>query len=214
VILPAQFLNLAEDTGLIAPITEWALATACAQGVAWQKRRPGGLRISVNLSPSLFANRDVRGMVVDALGTSGLDPSLLDLEITERVLLDKLEEVAATLRSLREVGVAFSIDDFGTGYSSLTYAKTLPVQRLKVDQSFVARLDTDRADAAIAGAIISLAHGLGMDAVAEGVETPQQLEALRRLGCDEVQGYFVCAPISAEELTAMLDADAVPVTTA
>ena len=214
VILPAQFLNLAEDTGLIAPITEWALATACAQGVAWQTRRPGGLRISVNLSPSLFANRDVRGMVVDALAASGLDPSLLDLEITERVLLDKLEDAAATLRSLREVGVAFSIDDFGTGYSSLTYAKSLPVRRLKVDQSFVARLDTDRADAAITGAIINLAHGLGMDAVAEGVETAEQMEALRRLGCDEVQGYFVCAPISAEELTAMLDADAAPVTTA
>ena len=209
VVPPAQFLHLAEETGLIAPITEWALGAACAQGVAWAKRRPGGLRISANLSPSLFATRDVRDMVLDALAVSGFDPTLLDLEITERVLVEKVDEVAATLHALREVGVTFSIDDFGTGYSSLAYAKSFPVQRLKVDQTFIARLDSDRADAAIVGAIISLAHGLGMEAVAEGVETAEQVAALRRLGCDEVQGYFVREPITADELTAMLDADIV-----
>ncbi|MCX7684521.1 MAG: EAL domain-containing protein [Acetobacteraceae bacterium] len=209
IVSPAEFLQLAEETGLIAPITEWALAAACAQGVAWQKRRPGGLRVSANLSPSLFGSRDVRDMVVDALATSGLDPSLLDIEITERVLLDKVEEMAATLRSLREIGVSFSIDDFGTGYSSLAHARNFPVQRLKVDQAFIANLPSDRADAAIVGAIVSLAHGLGMDVVAEGVETAEQLAALRRLGCDEVQGYFVREPVTAAELEAMLDADVV-----
>lgn len=209
VIPPAQFLHLAEETGLIAPITEWALAAACAQGVAWAKRRTGGLRISANLSPSLFVSRDVRDMVLDALAASGFAPQLLDLEITERVLVDKVETVASTLHSLREIGVTFSIDDFGTGYSSLAHAKTFPVQRLKVDQSFIAGLDSDRTDVAIVGAIISLAHGLGMEAVAEGVETAEQVTALRRLGCDEVQGYFVRGPITADELTAMLDADVV-----
>lgn len=209
IIAPATFLHLAEETGLIAPITEWALAAACAQGVVWSKRRPGGLRISANLSPSLFATRNVRDMVLDALAVTGLPPELLDLEITERVLVDKVDTVASTLRSLREIGVNFSIDDFGTGYSSLAHAKTFPVQRLKVDQSFIAHLDVSRDDAAIVGAIISLAHGLGMEAVAEGVETAEQVMALRRLACDEVQGYFVREPITAAELTAMLDADVV-----
>ncbi len=209
IVPPAQFLHLAEETGLIAPITEWALAAACAQGVAWAERRPGGLRVSVNLSPSLFATRDVHDMVLDALAVSGLDPTLLDLEITERVLVDKVDQVAATLHALREIGVTFSIDDFGTGYSSLAYAKSFPVQRLKIDQTFIARLDSDRADAAIVGAIISLARGLEMQAVAEGVETAEQVAALRRLGCDEVQGYFLREPITAGELTAMLDADIV-----
>jgi diguanylate cyclase (GGDEF)-like protein/PAS domain S-box-containing protein len=209
IVPPAQFLHLAEETGLIAPITEWALAAACAQGVVWAKRRAGGLRVSANLSPSLFASRDVRNMVLDALAVTGLPPSLLDLEITERVLLEKVDAVASTLRSLREIGVSFSIDDFGTGYSSLAHAKTFPVQRLKVDQSFIANLDADRTDAAIVGAIVSLAHGLGMETVAEGVETAEQVAALRRLGCDEVQGYFVREPITAADLTAMLDADVV-----
>lgn len=209
VVPPAEFLHLAEETGLIAPITEWALAAACAQGVEWAKRRAGGLRISANLSPSLFTARDVRNMVLDALATTGFTPSLLDLEITERVLLDEVDNVASTLRALREIGVAFSIDDFGTGYSSLAHAKRFPVQRLKIDQSFVKNLNTDQADAAIVGAIISLAHGLGMEAVAEGVETVEQIGVLRRLGCDEGQGYFVREPITAEDLTAMIDADLV-----
>jgi diguanylate cyclase (GGDEF)-like protein/PAS domain S-box-containing protein len=209
IVSPAEFLQLAEETGLIAPITEWALAAACSQGLAWMRRRPGGVRISVNLSPSLFVSRDVRELVTDALAVSGFDPALLDIEITERVLLDKVEEMAATLQSLREIGVSFSIDDFGTGYSSLAHARCFPVQRLKVDQAFVARVASDKADAAVIGAIVSLAHGLGRDAVAEGVETAEQLAALRRLGCDEVQGYFVREPVTAAELEAMLEADMV-----
>jgi len=207
IVTPAQFLHLAEVTGLIAPITEWALAAACAQGAAWARRRPPGLRVSANLSPSLFATRNVRDMVLGALAATGLEPSLLDIEITERALLDRVDTVASTLHALREVGVTFSIDDFGTGYSSLAHAKTFPVQRLKVDQGFIANLDADPTDAAIVGAIVSLAHGLGIEAVAEGVETAEQVAALRRIGCDEVQGYFVREPITAEELTALLDAD-------
>lgn len=209
IIPPTQFLHLAEETGLIAPITEWTLAAACAQGVSWAKRRPGGLRVSANLSPSVFATRDVRDMVFEALGSTGLPPSLLDLEITERVLVGKVDVVASTLRTLREVGVTFSIDDFGTGYSSLAYAKNWPVQRLKIDQTFVTNIDSDRTNAAIVASIVSLAHGLGMETIAEGVETAEQVVALRRLGCDEIQGYFVREPIPAEELTTMLDADVV-----
>ncbi len=206
---PADFLQLAEEIGLIVPMTEWVLGAATRQAAAWMQRRTEGLRISVNVSPSVFAQRDVRGMVGQVLAASGLPPALLDIEITERVLVEKLDEAAETLTALRSTGVSFSIDDFGTGYSSLAYARSLPVQRLKIDQSFVAGLGTSRADAAIVSAIVSLAHGLGMTVAAEGVETTVQVEALRRLGCDEVQGFIVCGPVTAAELETMLDADRV-----
>ena len=203
--MPTSFLSLAEETGLMAPITDWVLAAACAQGLAWSNRHPSGLRISVNLSPSLFATRNVQEMVRDALAQSGLPPHLLDLEITEQVLLGKVDDVAATVTNLREVGVNFSIDDFGTGYSSLAYVKSFPVQRLKVDQTFIEKIATDPSDAALVRAVINLAHGLGMTVVAEGVETEEQIFALRELGCDEVQGFFVREPVSADQLTEMID---------
>ena len=205
VLMPKSFLGLAEEAGLMAPLTEWVLAAACAQGVAWANRHPSGLRISVNLSPSLFATRDVRKMIRDALSHSGLAPQSLDLEITEQVLLGNVDDVAATVTDLRDIGVGFSIDDFGTGYSSLAYVKNFPVQRLKVDQTFIAKIATDPADAAIVRAVIDLAHGLGMEVVAEGVETPEQLITLRDLGCDEVQGYFLREPVSDDNLTHMID---------
>ncbi|MCU0944049.1 MAG: EAL domain-containing protein [Rubritepida sp.] len=206
-VSPAEFLPLAEEVGLIVPITEWALGAACAQGAAWARRRAGGLRVSVNLSPRVFAQGDTEGMVGRALAESRLAPPLLDLEITERVLIDRLDEVAATLHALHALGVSFSIDDFGIGYSSLAYVKNLPVQRLKIDQAFVSGLEHDRADAAIVGAIVGLAHGLGMEAMAEGVEREGQLGVLRSLGCDAVQGFLVSGPVSAAELDALLDAD-------
>jgi len=205
VVMPTSFLNLAEETGLMAPITDWVLAAACAQGLAWSNRHPSGLRISVNLSPSLFSTRNVQEMVRGALTKSGLPPHLLDLEITEQVLLGKMDDVAATVTNLRDVGVNFSIDDFGTGYSSLAYVKSFPVQRLKVDQTFIEKIATDPSDAAIVRAVINLAHGLGMTVVAEGVETEEQISALRELGCDEVQGFFVREPVSADQLTEMID---------
>jgi diguanylate cyclase (GGDEF)-like protein/PAS domain S-box-containing protein len=207
VLPPGEFLQLAEEIGLIVPITEWVLGAATRQAAAWAQARPEGLRVSVNLSPSVFAQRDVRGMVEHALAASGLPPALLDIEITERVLVEKLDAAAGTLHALRQSGVSFSIDDFGTGYASLSYARSLPVQRLKIDQSFIAGLGTNRADAAIVSAIVSLARGLGMTVAAEGVENPAQVEALRRLGCDEVQGFIVSEAVSAAELGVMLGAD-------
>jgi diguanylate cyclase (GGDEF)-like protein len=206
-VAPSEFLPLAEEVGLIVPITRWVLRTACVQGAAWAARRPAGLRVSVNLSPRVFAEADARGMVAEALAASALPPPLLDLEITERVLIEQVEQVAATLDELRTMGVFFSIDDFGVGYSSLAYVKNLPVQRLKIDQAFVAGVDADRADAAIVGAIVGLAHGLGMEAMAEGVERAEQIAALRRLGCDAVQGFLVSGPVSAAELDALLETD-------
>ena len=207
VIMPIDFLGLAEEAGLIAPITEWVLATACAQGAIWAGQRAEGVRIAVNLSPSLFVTRDVQRMITEAITLSGLSPTLLDVEITERILLSKLEEAAATLTALRELGVAFSIDDFGTGYSSLTFVRSFPIQRLKVDQTYIGRLGIDRADTAIVAGILHLAHGLNMQVVAEGVETALQLAHLQEMGCDEVQGFFVQEPISAETLTGMLQSD-------
>jgi diguanylate cyclase (GGDEF)-like protein/PAS domain S-box-containing protein len=208
VILPADFLGLAEEVGLIAPITEWVLATACAQGAIWARERTGGVRIAVNLSPSLFVTRDVQRMITEAITVTGLSPGLLDVEITERILLSKLNEATATLIALRELGVTFSIDDFGTGYSSLTFVRSFPIQRLKVDQTYIGRLGIDRTDTAIVSAILHLAHGLKMQVVAEGVETASQLVYLKEMGCDEVQGFFVQKPLSAEILTRMLQSSA------
>jgi diguanylate cyclase (GGDEF)-like protein/PAS domain S-box-containing protein len=207
VILPTDFLGLAEEVGLIAPITEWVLATACAQGAIWAGQRAEGVRIAVNLSPSLFVTRDVQRMITEAITLSGLSPTLLDVEITERILLSKLDEAAATLIALRELGVAFSIDDFGTGYSSLTFVRSFPIQRLKVDQTYIGRLGIDRTDTAIVAGILHLAHGLNMQVVAEGVENASQLARLQEMGCDEVQGFFVQKPISAETLTGMLQSN-------
>lgn len=207
VILPNDFLGVAEEAGLIAPVTEWVLATACAQGAIWAGQRAEGVRIAVNLSPSLFVTRDVQRMITEAITLSGLSPTLLDVEITERILLSKLEEATATLTALRELGVAFSIDDFGTGYSSLAFVRSFPIQRLKVDQTYIGRLGIDRADTAIVAGILHLAHGLNIQVVAEGVETASQLKRLQEMGCDEVQGFFVQKPISAEALTGMLQSN-------
>ncbi len=201
---PGTFLPAAEETGLLTPITQWVLLTVCRQGVAWAGGPDGGMRVAANISPSLFREGDVLGYVATALAESGLNPQLLDIELTESVLMDNVDDVAETLHQLRGLGVSLSIDDFGIGYSSLTYAKRFPAQRLKVDRSFVAQLVTNKVDAAIVGSVISLGHSLGMEVVAEGVEKPEQIEALRALGCDEIQGYFVSRPISAEALTGML----------
>jgi len=205
-LTPGDFLGAAEETGLITPITQWALRGACRQGAEWAAEPHGGIRVSANLSPSLFRQEDVRALVADALTESGLAPHMLDIELTERVLLDDLDKVARTLHALRDLGVCLSIDDFGIGYSSLVYAKRFPAQRLKIDQSFVALLPTDRADAAIVGGVVSLGHNLGMQVVAEGVETAEQVAALRALGCDEIQGYFVSHPISATAIGRILSA--------
>ncbi len=201
---PGDFLSLAEETGLIGPINDWVLRAACTEAASWQQRGLPPLRISVNLSPVQFRKHDVRRTVTAALEESGLNPRLLDLELTEGILLENDEKVAEVLRDLRRLGVRFSIDDFGTGYSSLNYIKNFPVDRLKIDQSFIRNLRTDPSDTAIVRAIINLGHSLRLAVIAEGVETVEQVTQLIAEGCDEIQGHYYSEPVPAEELQALV----------
>lgn len=201
---PGDFLPSAEETGLITPINEWVLNHACQQAAAWRKAGLPPLRVAVNLSAVQFRKQDVQKVVMDAIATSGLEPSLLELELTETILLQDTDLVVAQIKALQEHGVTFSIDDFGTGYSSLAYVKNFPVNRLKIDKSFVHNLKADVNDAAIVRAIINLGHSLGLDVVAEGVETAAQVAHLRAEGCDEVQGYYFGRPMPVDDFVALV----------
>jgi predicted signal transduction protein with EAL and GGDEF domain/FixJ family two-component response regulator len=204
IISPTEFIPLAEETGLIVPIGEWVLRTACNQAQAWQRalRRP--VRMAVNLSAKQFKDENLSQIVLSALDETGLDPRLLELELTEGTLMDDAKATLATLEQLRAIGVYLSIDDFGTGYSSMNYLKRFDVRSLKIDRSFICGLPQDSENAAITRAIIAMAHGLKMAVVAEGVETDEQLVLLEQYGCDLVQGYFLGHPSSADAITQML----------
>ena len=202
-ILPAQFIPVAEETGLIVPIGEWVLNTACAQLARWQADGWPRLRMSVNLSVRQFRAQDMVGKVARALTAASLDPGHLDLEITESILLEE-QSVINTLHELDSMGVEISIDDFGTGYSSLSYLKRLPIDTLKIDRSFVQNIPHDADDAAIAQAILAMARSLGIVVVAEGVETIEQLAFLRHHGCDAMQGNYFSKPLPADELVKLL----------
>ena len=194
---PAEFIDIAEDSGLIVPIGEWALDEACAQLKAWQRRVNPDLRIAVNISMGQVRHGDRLYEAVErALKRAGVDPASLELELTESHLMQDIPENAALLTRLGELGVGISIDDFGTGYSSLSYLKKLPVDSIKIDSSFVRDMERDPNDEAIIQAILAMAHSLRLSVVAEGVETPAQLEALRALGCDEYQGFLESAALS------------------
>ncbi|MGY4800306.1 two-component system response regulator [Teichococcus aerofrigidensis] len=202
-VSPGVFLPVAEETGLIGPINEWVLREACRQAAAWARAgRP--LRIGVNLSPIQFRRQDVGQIVRRALAETGLDPALLELELTEGILMEQAVESAVMLQELRQLGVCVSVDDFGTGYSSLNYVKSFPVDRLKIDQSFVRGMVSDPNDAAIVRTIVALGHSLRLSVVAEGVETAEQLARLSQENCDEVQGYYFSPPIPAEALSRLL----------
>jgi len=204
VALPGEFLPLAEESALIVPINEWVLRESCRQAHRWFGAGTSQLRVAVNLSAEQFRKQNVRDLILSALEESGLDPGNLELELTERVVMANVETMARELRELHDLGVRFAIDDFGTGYSSLTYLKMFPVHRLKIDQSFVSPLITSRADAAIVRAIINLAHSLGARALAEGVESAEQLCHLAAEDCDEVQGYYLSRPLPADGIAALL----------
>jgi predicted signal transduction protein with EAL and GGDEF domain len=196
---PADFVPLAEETGLILPLGDWVLRTACAQAVAWP-----GLQMAVNLSPAQFRQPDLAGMVARVLRETGLEPDRLELEITEGVLLHDTESTLATLAALKAQGVKIAMDDFGTGYSSLSYLRRFPFDKIKIDRSFVADLGTAPDADAIVRAIISLSHTLGMTANAEGVETADQAERLRAEGCEEVQGFYFGRPMPSGDVDALL----------
>jgi diguanylate cyclase (GGDEF)-like protein/PAS domain S-box-containing protein len=203
-IPPLEFIPVAEESGLILPIGERALKMACQQGRSWQQAGLPPLSISVNLSVVQFRRQNVVEMVRSAVGEAGLDPRLLELEITESLLMESGAGMLKVLQELRDLGVRVSIDDFGTGYSSLNYLKRLPVDVLKIDRSFIDDIPDDPDDAAIAKAIISLSHHLNLKVIAEGVETREQAAFLRANGCDEVQGYFFSQPLPAAEFEALL----------
>jgi diguanylate cyclase (GGDEF)-like protein/PAS domain S-box-containing protein len=205
-VSPARFIPLAEETGLIVAIGEWVLRTACAQNRKWQDAGLPPITVAVNLSGRQFNQKDLVQMVARTLREARLEARYLELEITEGVVMDNPAGVIVTLTALRDMGVQLSIDDFGTGYSSLNYLKRFPVNRLKIDQSFVRDITTDADDAAIARAVISLGHTLNLKVIAEGVETREQLTFLRLSGCDEKQGYYFSKPLPAEEVTEVLKA--------
>ncbi len=197
---PADFIPIAEETGLIVPIGEWVLRKACMDAVGWSQ----DVRVAVNLSPTQFKNRDLVPSVIAALSASGLAADRLELEITETVFLQDNEATLAALRKLREFGVRISMDDFGTGYSSLNYLRSFPFDQIKIDQSFVRELASQGNSMAIVRAITSLAKSLGIRATAEGVETREQLELVRSEGCTQVQGYLFSTPRPAAEVENML----------
>ena len=199
IVRPGEFIGLAEDIGLIAPLTAWVLRTSCAQHRAWREKGLGGMQLSVNLSPVQFRERGIELMVERILQETGLAPSSLDIELTENAVIDNSQTASASLKHLHQLGVTLSIDDFGTGYSSLSYVKRLPVHRLKIDQSFVQNIEQNPNDEVIVRAIINLGHSLGLRVIAEGVETEGQLLRLRKLGCDEVQGDLISPPVNATE---------------
>ncbi len=205
---PGVFLNAAIDTGLIRSMDEWVLREACRQVKAWEQAGLPAITISANVSNSLFHGRTLPSTVADALRDSGLNPSQLELELTESIAMRDVEASVTMLEGLRTMGVRLSIDDFGTGYSSLSYLQRFPLSRLKIDQSFVRDLLTNENNVKITRAIIAMAHSLNLSVLAEGVETEGQLARLREEGCDEVQGYLFSRPVCAEDFEKLLRGDA------
>ena len=203
-VSPSRFIPIAEDSGLIVAIGDWVLRTACAQNRAWQAAGLPPVTMSVNISARQFLQHDVVAWVQRVLAESGLAPDQLELELTESLIAKDTERAVATVNQLKDAGVKFAIDDFGTGYSSLSYLKRFRVDTLKIDQSFVRNMLSDADDATIARAIIALAHNLRMRAVAEGVETAEQVQFLRLIHCDSIQGYFFGRPVPEREFAEML----------
>jgi diguanylate cyclase (GGDEF)-like protein len=197
---PMDFIPLAEETGLIVPIGEWVLATACAQNKAWQDQGLTTLGIAVNLSARQFADSMLLPKLTQIIHSSGLAPSSLELEITESVVMSHGESAVAVLDKLKSIGVRIAIDDFGTGYSSLAYLKRFPIDTIKVDRTFICDIPGDSGDMKITRAIIAMAHSLKLKVVAEGVETADQLKFLRAQRCDAVQGYFLYRPLPEDEV--------------
>lgn len=204
IISPAKFIPLAEETGLIVPIGDWVLKSAIQQTSAWHKAGFKSLRVAVNLSGRQFSQLDMRQRLVRLLAETGLSPQYLELELTESILVENAEVAVRRLNALKAMGIRIAIDDFGTGYSSLSYLQQFPFDVLKIDQCFVRNINKDTKNAAIATAIIQMAHQLNLKVIGEGVETAAELAVLRQYQCDEIQGYFFSRPLSAVEFEKLL----------
>ena len=204
-ILPSQFIPLAEETGLIQPIGQWVLETACSQLKAWRENPlTRHLILSVNISAKQFRQTDFVGQVKAVLQRHAVNPGLLKLELTEGMLLDNVNDIVAAMKTLNEIGVRFSLDDFGKGYSSLQYLKQLPLDQLKIDRSFVRNLVDNNSDKAIVRTIIAMARSLNLDVIAEGVETEAQKNLLKKKGCEIFQGYLFGKPVPIEQFETLL----------
>jgi diguanylate cyclase (GGDEF)-like protein len=203
-VSPMKFIPQAEETGLIVPIGDWVIHAACRQNKAWQDAGRPPITMAVNISARQFIERDLIDRVSHALQETGLDPMYLELELTESLIMQDLQQAISKMKVLQTMGIGLSIDDFGTGYSSLAALKSFPIARLKIDQSFVHDLPDNENDKAIATAVISLGHKLNLKVIAEGVETEEQETFLREIGCDEMQGHFFSSAVSADEISLLL----------
>jgi EAL domain-containing protein (putative c-di-GMP-specific phosphodiesterase class I) len=203
-ISPLDFISIAEENGLIVPITEWVITEACHQNRIWQDCGLSPITMAVNISTQIFKQRDLPAMIATTLELTGLDPHFLEVEITESVMLHNVEGTIKVLRLIRDMGVSISIDDFGTGYSSFSYLKQLPINAIKIDRSFVKDLPDNPEDIAIVKAIIATSHSLSLKVIAEGVETVEQREFLTLHNCDEYQGYLFSKPLCAKDITNVL----------
>ena len=201
---PAQFIALAEETGLINPLGKWVLRSACACAKQWQSDRERPLRLAVNLSGKQFGDHRLVASIQEVLAETGLDPTLLELEITENTVMQNTDNAVSMISELKRLGIHVSVDDFGTGYSSLSYLKRLPLDALKIDRSFVGNVPADPDDSAIVKAIVAMAHSLRLGVVAEGVETADQIRFLREQSCDIVQGYYLGRPMPQDQFAALV----------
>ncbi|MBF0438462.1 MAG: EAL domain-containing protein [Magnetococcales bacterium] len=208
-VSPVNFIPIAEESDLISSIGDWVLRTACQQNMRWQEEGFAPIRMAVNLSARQFQNRDLPEKIRKVLQDTGLDPQYLELELTEGMFMRDVNETVITLKTLKEMNLQLSIDDFGTGYSSLSYLKRFPIHTLKIDRAFVRDITSDPDDAAITKTIIAMAKNLNLHVVAEGVASPDQLEFLRSLGCDIVQGFLFSPPVPPEEIALFLEEEVV-----
>ena len=206
-IMPGAFIPVAEESHLIVAIGKWVIGEACRQIRAWIDQGLPSIRVAVNFSPRQFAARNIVEIVTEALQAFDLSGDVLEIEITESLLAKDMNYTLESLLTLKKLGVHVAVDDFGTGYSSLSYLKRFPIDRLKIDQSFVRDLEIDPDDRAIATAVVTLGHSLGMSVIAEGVETQQQIEILRNMGCDEIQGYYLGRPMPSDQMALLLGQD-------
>ncbi len=205
IISPTKFIPVAEETGMIIPLSKWVLETASRQNREWQDMGFSPIRVGVNLSPQHFHEPDLVSQVSDIINSTKLSPEFLELEITEGTIMSNADEAVLTLGKLRTMGIGLSVDDFGTGYSSLNYLKKFPIHTLKIDQSFISRdLNYNQQEAAIVSSIIKLGHSLKLNVIAEGVETESQLDYLRKNDCNEIQGFYYSKPVTSEEMTSLL----------